>query len=76
MLRLFEVMKNFVSTIIGDSTRLLTVVLIVVIFMVWFAVVSMVLVGYLRPEQECERIGSDRFRDFFHVSAKRYNFYF
>ncbi len=48
--------------------RMLTVVLIVAIFLVWFAVVSMVLVGYLRPEDQCERIGSERFRDFFHVS--------
>jgi len=68
VVRLFKVMKDFVSKIIGDSVRMLTVVLIVAIFLVSFAVVSMVLVGYLRPEPGCERIGSERFRDFFHVS--------
>lgn len=48
--------------------RLLIVVLLVLVFLVWFAVVSMQIFGYLEPEEGCERLGSDMFRDFLHVS--------
>lgn len=61
-------MKKFVSKILGDGAQLIIVVLIVIVFLVWFAVVNMQLFGYIEPEERCERLGSDSFRDFFHVS--------
>ena len=48
--------------------RLLIVVLLVLVFLVWFAVVSMQIFGYLKPVEGCERLGSEMFRDFLHVS--------
>ena len=66
-LRLFPQMKHFFITIFGDGARLIIVVLIVLVFLIWFAVVSMQIFGYMVPDPECERLGSDSFRDFLHV---------
>lgn len=68
-LRLVREMRQFFSSIIGDGIRLLIVVLLVIVFLIWFAVVSMQIFGYLAPEAGCERVGSDQFRDFLHVSC-------
>lgn len=67
-MRLVLVLRRFVSSIIGDGVRLLIVVLLVLVFLVWFAVVSMQIFGYLEPAEGCERLGSAMFRDFLHVS--------
>ena len=67
-MRLVPQMKKFFFRIIGDGVRLVIVILLVLIFLVWFAVISMQLFGYLVPEEGCGRLGSDQFRDFFHVS--------
>lgn len=64
-------MRRFFSTIIGDGVRLLIVVLLVLVFLVWFAVVSMQLFGYVQPQEGCERLGTDMFRDFPHVSSSQ-----
>ena len=68
VLRLVPQMKRFFATIIGDGVRLLVIVLIVLVFLVWFAVISMHIFGYMEPEPQCERLGPDSFRDFLHVS--------
>lgn len=68
-LNLSSHMRKFFLSIIGDGIRLLIVILIVLVFLIWFAIISMLVFGYLKAEPECkERVGSDLFRDFFHVS--------
>ena len=65
-LRLVPQMRKFFSTFIGDGVRLVIVVLLVVVFLVLFAVLSMQLFGYLDPQPGCEP--TDYFRDFIYVS--------
>lgn len=45
----------------------MVVFLIVAVFLVWFAAISMQIFGYLNPEPGCERFGSDQFGNFFNV---------
>ena len=47
--------------------KLLVVFLIVAVFLVWFAAVSMQIFGYLDTETPCNRFGIDQFGDFFKV---------
>lgn len=48
--------------------KLLVVFLIVAVFLVWFAVVSMQIFGYLDSEPECNRFDTDEsFGNFFYV---------
>ena len=61
-------LKRFFFKILGGGLKLFVVFLIVVIFLVWFAVVSMQIFGYLDTEEACERFGSDQFGDFFSVN--------
>lgn len=71
-LRLVPQMKRFFSRIIGDGFRLLIVVLIVLVFLGWFAVISMQLFGYVEPRPGCENLDSVLFRDFLRVSFVTY----
>jgi hypothetical protein len=58
----------FVFKILGGGLKLLVVFLIVAVFLVWFAVVSMQIFGYLDSEPECERFDIDEsFGNFFYV---------
>lgn len=69
-IRLFPPLKRFVFKILGGGLKLLVVFLIVAVFLVWFAVVSMLVFGYLEPQPECERFGVDEsFGNFFRVSC-------
>ena len=70
MLRLVPSVKRFFLKIIGNGVKLLVVILIVLVFMGWFAIVSMQFFGYLEPAEGCGRFGSDQFRDVFHVSLQ------
>lgn len=67
-IRLFPPLKRFVFKILGGGLKLLVVFLFVIVFLVWFAVVSMQIFGYLDTEPECERFGTDdSFGNFFYV---------
>lgn len=47
----------------------MVVFLIVAVFLVWFAVISMQIFGYLNAEPACDRFGVDQFGNFFNVMA-------
>lgn len=67
-IRLFPPLKRFVFKILGGGLKLLVVFLIVAVFLVWFAVVSMQIFGYLDSEPECDRFDIDEsFGNFFYV---------
>ena len=67
-IRLFPPLKRFVFKILGGGLKLLVVFLIVAVFLVWFAVVSMQIFGYLDSEPDCDRFDIDvSFGNFFYV---------
>lgn len=67
-IRLFPPLKTFVFKILGGGLKLLVVFLIVAVFLVWFAVVSMQIFGYLDSEPECGIFDIDEsFGNFFYV---------
>ena len=66
--QLIPPLKRFCFKLLGGGLKFFVVFLIVSIFLVWFAVVSMQIFGYLDTEEACERFGSDQFGDFFSVS--------
>ena len=66
--QLIPPLKKFCLKLFGGGLKFFVVFLIVSIFLVWFAVVSMQIFGYLDTEESCERFGSDQFGDFFSVS--------
>ena len=67
-IRLFPPLKRFVFKILGGGLKLLVVFLIVAVFLVWFAVVSMQIFGYLDSEPGCDRFNIDEsFGNFFYV---------
>ena len=45
------------------------VFVIVAVFLLWFAIVSMQIFGYLDAEEQCSRFGSDQFGNIFKVSC-------
>lgn len=67
-IRLFPPLKRFVFKILGGGLKLLVVFLIVAVFLVWFAVVSMQIFGYLDSEPGCDRFDiNEFFGNFFYV---------
>ena len=66
-IRLVPPLKRFFLKILGGGLKLLVVFLIVAVFLVWFAVVSMQIFGYLDTEEVCDRFGIDQFGNFFNV---------
>ena len=66
-IRLVPPLKRFCLKIFGSGLKLLVVFLIVAVFLIWFAIVSMQLFGYLDTEDECSRFGNDQFGNIFKV---------
>ena len=71
-IRLVPPLKRFCLKIFGSGLKLFVVFLIVAVFLLWFAIISMQIFGYLSTEEECSRFGSDQFGNIFKVSLFDY----